>query len=44
MALNDKDSDVKKKPHEMPNAEYVSKLMGKCIASDSHDQLLFFET
>ena len=31
MALNDKESgDIKKiKPHEMSNAEFVSKLMGK---------------
>lgn len=29
MALNEKDSEVKKKPHEMSNAELVSKLMGK---------------
>ncbi|KAG5672626.1 hypothetical protein PVAND_002741 [Polypedilum vanderplanki] len=27
MALNEKESEVKKKPHEMTNAEYVSKLM-----------------
>jgi hypothetical protein len=40
MALNEKDSEVKKKqPHEMTNAEYVSKLMGNC--SENHASVLF---
>jgi hypothetical protein len=33
MALNEKESEVKKKPHEMTNAEFVSKLMGNALSS-----------
>lgn len=40
MALNDKESEAKKKPHEMPNAEFVSKLMGNLLQLSSATVIL----